>query len=86
MRLSSAYRDKYLTGAGGNGNIGDGVKATNNIDFSAHYNVTPGLKLTLEGINLSNQHVIQYTDVTAQRTTVNVSSGRTILIGATYEF
>jgi TonB-dependent receptor len=86
MRLSSAYRDKYLTGAGGNGNIGDGVKATNNIDFAAHYNVMPRLKLTLEGINLSNQHSIQYTDVTAQRTTVNTSSGRTILIGATYEF
>ena len=86
MRLSSAYRDKYLSGAGGNGNIGDGYKATNNIDFSAHYNVMPNLKVTLEGINLSNQHSIQYTDVTAQRTTVNTSSGRTILIGATYEF
>ena len=86
MRLSSAYRDKYLSGAGGNGNIGDGYKATNNIDFSAHYNVMPNLKVTLEGINLSNQHSIQYTDVTTQRTTVNTSSGRTILIGATYEF
>jgi TonB-dependent receptor len=86
MRLSSAYRDDYLDGAGGNGNIGSGVKATNNIDFAAHYNVMPKLKLTLEGINLSNQHSIQYTDITAKRTTVNTSSGRTILIGATYEF
>jgi TonB-dependent receptor len=86
MRLSSAYRDDYLDGAGGNGNIGSGVKATNNIDFAAHYNVMPKLKLTLEGINLSNQHSIQYTDMTAKRTTVNTSSGRTILIGATYEF
>lgn len=86
MRLSTAYRDKYLTGAGGNGNIGDGYKATNNIDFAAHYNLLSGLKLTLEGINLSNEHSIQFTDVAAQRTTVNVSSGRTILIGATYEF
>ncbi|WP_454717265.1 TonB-dependent receptor [Caulobacter segnis] len=86
MRLSTAYRDKYLTGAGGNGNIGDGYKATNNIDFAAHYNLLSGLKLTVEGINLSNEHSIQWTDVAAQRTTVNVSSGRTILIGATYEF
>jgi iron complex outermembrane receptor protein len=46
----------------------------------------PKLKLTLEGINLSNQHTIQYTDIAAKRTTVNTSSGRTILIGATYEF
>jgi TonB-dependent receptor len=86
MRLSTAYRDKYLTGAGGNGNIGDGYKSTNNVDFAAHYNVMPGLKLTLEGINLTNQHSIQFTDIAAKRTTVNVSSGRTILIGATYEF
>lgn len=86
MRLSTAYRDQYLDGAGGNGNIGSGVKATNNIDFAAHYNVLPKLKLTLEGINLSNEHSIQFTDIAAKRTTVNVSSGRTILIGATYEF
>jgi TonB-dependent receptor len=86
MRLSTAYRDKYLDGAGGNGNIGSGYKATNNIDFAAHYNVLPGLKLTLEGINLSNEHSVQFTDVATERTTVNVSSGRTILIGATYEF
>ena len=86
MRVSQAHRDGYLTGIGGNGNIGDGIKATNNIDFSAHYNVMPRLKLTLEGINLSNQHTIQYTDVAAKRTTVNTSSGRTILVGATYEF
>ncbi|MBO9558930.1 MAG: TonB-dependent receptor [Caulobacter sp.] len=86
MRLSTAYRDKYLDGAGGNGNIGSGYKATNNIDFAAHYNVLPKLKLTLEGLNLSNQHSIQYTDINAKRTTVNVSSGRTFLVGATYEF
>jgi len=86
MRLSTAYRDQYLDGAGGNGNIGSGVKATNNIDFAAHYNVLPGLKLTLEGINLSNEHAIQFTDIAAKRTTVNVSSGRTFLVGATYEF
>ncbi|EJL22134.1 TonB-dependent receptor [Caulobacter sp. AP07] len=86
MRISSAYRDKYLTGSGGNGNIGDGVKATHNLDFAAHYNLMPRLKLTLEGVNLTDEHTIQYTDVTAQRTTVNTSSGRTILVGATYEF
>nr|WP_295107757.1 TonB-dependent receptor [uncultured Caulobacter sp.] len=86
MRLSTAYRDGYLDGAGGNGNIGGGYKATNNIDFAAHYNVAPGLKLTLEGINLSDEHTRQYTDVATQRTQVNTSAGRTILIGATYEF
>jgi iron complex outermembrane receptor protein len=86
VRISEAYRDKYLIGAGGNGNIGEGIKATNNVDFAAHYNVTPHLKMTLEGINLTNQHTIQYTDVAAKRIEVNTSSGRTFLFGATYEF
>ncbi len=86
VRISEAFRDKYLDGVGGNGNIGDGIKATNNVDFAAHYNVTPKLKVTVEGINLTDQHIIQYADIVAQRTEVNTSSGRTILFGATYEF
>jgi TonB-dependent receptor len=86
MRVSVAYRDQYLDGAGGSGNIGSGIKAQTNVDFAAHYNITPKLKLTAEGINLSNEHTIQFTDVATQRTTVNTSAGRTILIGATYEF
>ena len=86
MRVSEAYRDGYLIGAGSNGNIGEGIKATYYLDFSAHYNVTSKLKVTLEGINLTDQHTIQYTDITAKRTEVNTSSGRTILFGASYEF
>jgi len=36
-RISEAYRGKYPDSAGGNGNIGEGYEATNNLDFSAHY-------------------------------------------------
>ena len=86
VRVSDAYRDKYLLGAGGNGNFGEGIKATNNVDFAAHYNLTDHLKLTLEGINLTDEHTIQFSDVSAKRTLVNTSSGRTFLFGATYEF
>ena len=86
VRVSEAYRGKYLDSAGGNGNVGDGYEATNNVDFSAHYNITPHLKATLEGLNLSDQHIIQYTDVTAKRIEVNTSSGRTFLFGMTAEF
>ncbi|HEX3363910.1 TonB-dependent receptor [Phenylobacterium sp.] len=86
VRVSEAYRDKYLIGAGSNGNIGEGIEATNNIDFAAHYNVTPHLKATLEGINLTDQHIIQYTDITAKRIEVNTISGRTFAFGATFEF
>ena len=86
MRLSEAYRGSYLDSAGSNGNIGEGYEATNNVDFSSHYNVTSGLKVTLEGLNLTNQHIIQYTDITARRIEVNTSSGRTFLLGVTAEF
>jgi outer membrane receptor protein involved in Fe transport len=85
-RISEAYRGKYLDSAGGNGNVGEGYKATSNVDFSAHYNITPYLKMTVEGLNLTDQHVIQYTDLAATRIEVNTSSGRTFLWGVTAEF
>jgi TonB-dependent receptor len=85
-RISEAYRGKYLSGAGGNGNIGEGYEATNNVDFSAHYNFSKNLKVTLEGLNITNQHIVQYTDIPAHRIEVNTSSGRTILWGMTYEY
>jgi iron complex outermembrane recepter protein len=86
MRISEAYRGQYLDSAGSNGNIGEGYEATNNVDFSAHYNIMPNLKLTLEGLNLTDQHIVQFTDLAAKRIEVNTSSGRTILFGATAEF
>jgi iron complex outermembrane receptor protein len=86
LRISEAYRGQYLDSAGGNGNIGEGYEATNNVDFAAHYNITPRMKVTLEGINMTNQHIVQFTDIYAKRIEVNTSSGRTFLLGATAEF
>ncbi|HEY2662022.1 MAG TPA: TonB-dependent receptor, partial [Caulobacteraceae bacterium] len=86
VRVSEAFRSRYLDGAGGNGNIGDFIAATHNVDFDAHYNVTSRLKLRFEGVNLTNQHIIQYTDVTARRIEVNTSAGQTFVVGATYDF
>ncbi|MDG2527227.1 TonB-dependent receptor [Caulobacter endophyticus] len=85
-RISSAYRDGYLDGAGGNGNIGSGYHSTNNIDFAAHYNAPNGLKLVVEGINLTNQAIDQYTDIAADRVLAYTKSGRTFTFGVTYEF
>ena len=86
VRISEAYRGRYLDSAGGNGNIGEGYEPTNNVDFASHYNITPHLKATFEGINLTDQHIVQYTDVSAKRIEVNTSSGRTFLWEFTYEF
>jgi len=86
VRITEAYRGKYLANAGANGNIGEGYMPTNNIDFAAHYNITPSLKATLEGINLTDEHIVEFTDLTAKRIEVNTSAGRTILWGLTYQF
>ena len=85
-RLSEAYRSSYLDSAGANGNVGEGYAPTSNLDFAAHYDLGDRLKLTLEGINLTNQHIIQFTDLSARRPEVNTSSGTTILWGLTASF
>ncbi len=85
-RISSAYRDGYLDGPGGAGNIGSGYRAANNIDFAAHYNAAGGLKLVIEGINLTDAAIDQYTDAAAKRLIAHTRSGRTFTLGATYEF
>ncbi|TWB18464.1 TonB-dependent receptor [Nitrospirillum amazonense] len=86
VRISEAYRSQYLDSIGGNGNVGEAYEPTNNVDFSAHYNVTPHVKVTLEGLNLTDEHIVQFTDLTAHRIEVNTSSGRTFLWGVTCEF
>ncbi len=85
-RVSSAYRGGYLDGPGGDGNVGSGYRAANNIDFAAHYNVARGLKIVAEGLNLTNQAIVQYTDIQAGRVLADTTSGRTVTLGVTYEF
>jgi TonB-dependent receptor len=85
-RVSSAYRDGYLDGAGGNGNIGSGFHAMNNIDAAAHFNAGRGLKLVIEGLNLTDQAIDQYADIAADRLLARTRSGRTVTVGVAYEF
>lgn len=86
IRVSEAYRSGYRGGSGGNGNIGDFFAATTNIDFALHLVLSEHLKAVLEGINLTNQPIIQYTDVTAKRIEVVTRSGPVFTVGASYEF
>ncbi|WP_246263564.1 TonB-dependent receptor [Caulobacter soli] len=85
-RVSSAYRDGYLDGAGGNGNIGSGYHAMNNIDAAAHLNIGRRLKMMVEGLNLTDQAIDQYTDIAANRLLARTRSGRTVTLGVAYEF
>ena len=86
IRVSDAYRSRYLDSAGGGGNIGDAFRPTNNVDLAAHYNVSDRLKVIVEGINLTNQPIKQYEDVTAKRPEVDTTSGETFTFGITYDF
>jgi TonB-dependent receptor len=86
IRVSEAYRGKYRDGTGANGNIGDYFAATSNIDFAVHYRFSEHLKATVEGINMTDQPIVQYTDRAAKRIEVVTRSGRTFTIGVAYEF
>ena len=86
VRVSDAYRSRYLISAGSNGNVGEYIAASNNVDAEAYVNINRRLKLTLEGLNLTNQAIKQYTDLTAKRLEVYTTSGRTFTFGAKYEF
>jgi iron complex outermembrane recepter protein len=86
VRVSEAHRSRYLTDGGNVSNQGTGIEPTDNIDFAAHYNLSDNLKLVVEGINLTNQPIIQYADVSAKRLLVNTTSGQTFTFGVTYEF
>lgn len=85
-RVSGAYRDKYRDGIGGNGNVGAGYQESLNMDAAAHYFVTPDLKLVVEGINLTDEPIDQYTDLEAERSTSYTTSGRTFTFGVSYVF
>jgi TonB-dependent receptor len=87
VRVSDAYRSRYLTGAGNAlANSGGGIKATNNVDFQAHYNILPGVRLIAEGINLTNEAIQQFANVDAMRPEVYTTSGRTFSFGVSAEF
>jgi TonB-dependent receptor len=85
-RISSAYRSGYLDGAGSDGNVGSGYRGANNIDVAAHYNVAPRLRIVAEGVNLTDQPIVQYADVHAHRLLAETTSGRTFTLGFSYEF
>lgn len=85
-RISTAYRSRYLTSAGSGGNVGDGIRATNNVDAQAHYNLTPSMKVVVSAINITNQAIVEFADLAAGRTEVYTTSGRTFTFGVTAEF
>jgi TonB-dependent receptor len=86
VRGSVATRSRYRWGDGGNGNIGEYIKGTTNLDASAYVNLTRQFKLSLDMINITDEPIVQYADGTAKRVMTNTVSGRTVAFGGTMRF
>jgi len=86
-RVSAAYRSGYLTQipASEAGNDVQGTNSTLNIDTSIQYTVNPHLKLTFEGINLTDEFQDQYVD-SRNMLSVYHHTGREYLFGIRYTY
>ncbi len=86
-RISAAYRDRYISSV--ESGLGDederGFHETTYVDFSAFYQLSDALKINIEGINLTNQQEVQYSD-SSDRQYNTTTSGRTFMAGVTYKF
>ncbi|CAD5254626.1 Ligand-gated channel [Alteromonas sp. 38] len=85
-RVSAAYRSAYLTGASSSGDQDEsGYHGTTFIDFSSFYQLTDTIKLSFEGINLTDERQELYSD-SHDRAYNTTTSGRTYMLGATMQF
>ena len=82
-RISSSYRDEYITGEGSEQNIVAGYDDTTFVDFKAFYNISEQAKLTFEASNLTDERIRQFLD---HRTQSYTQSGRNIALGLSYKF
>ena len=85
-RVSGAYRSRYLSDAVGTQGIdSQGFNSTFNLDTSIQLTLTPWVKLTFEGINLTDQYQDQYND-TRDLLLVYHHTGREFLGGVRLSF
>jgi TonB-dependent receptor len=87
-RISASYRDDYLTRVPGSeaGTDADGTESTLNVDASIQYTVNEHFKLTLEGVNLTDEYQDQFNDSVAQRSSFYHHTGREYILGARYSY
>jgi iron complex outermembrane recepter protein len=86
-RVSSAYRDEYLTRVPGRENNDiEGTADVLTVDASARFTVYENLDLTFEGINLTDEYEDQFLDSVGDRLSYYHHTGRSYLLGARYKF
>ncbi|MCR5874978.1 TonB-dependent receptor [Phenylobacterium sp. J426] len=79
VRVSSNYRSDYPIDQGG-------FRSTTYVDAAAFYQLTDKIRLTVDGINLTDEREIQYNGLQAKRLWNETSSGRTVFVGANVQF
>jgi len=82
-RISSSYRDDFITGEGSEQNIVAGYSETTFVDFKAFYNLNDVTKITFEATNLTDERIRQFLD---HRTQSYTQSGRNFALGVSYQF
>jgi TonB-dependent receptor len=87
-RVSAAHRSSYLLNVLGdvNGHDYTIVDGSTNIDMSISYNLTPNLRLSFEGQNLTDTPLRYGRDSERNDTLLYVHSGRSFVLGANYKF
>jgi len=86
VRGSAAYRSGYLTQVpGSDGNAYHGTNETLNFDMQATVALRPNLKLSFEGVNLTDEFNDQYVGE-SNRLNVYTHSGRQFFVGLRYNF
>jgi iron complex outermembrane recepter protein len=88
VRVSGAYRSRYLTQVPGQevGTDADGFNSTFNLDASVQYNLSPHIRLTLEGVNLTDQYESEFDDTSRNLMYYYHHTGRQVLLGGRYQF
>ncbi|NGM49259.1 TonB-dependent receptor [Caulobacter sp. 602-2] len=86
VRGSLAYRDGYLSQVpASDANIVQGTNETLNVDMQASWNIRDNLKLSIEGVNLTDEFNDQYVGY-SDRLNVYTHSGRQFIVGLRYNF
>jgi iron complex outermembrane recepter protein len=81
-RVSTAYRNGYLTTVPGrNNNDMEGTKGTTNVDFMATWKMNDHVEFTFEAVNLTDEYNDQWVDSVGDRSSVYDHTGREYFIG-----
>ena len=87
-RVSAAHRSSYLLNVLGDvaGHDYTTVDGSTNVDFSMSYNLTPQLRLSFEGQNLTDTALRYGRDTQRNDTLLYVHSGRSFVLGLAYKY